>query len=290
MKAEAPRLRQDHAGAPDDVRAGHARASGAVFHGAGRAAPRRCCATSSNSDFFDSAKVNACIRFVTCLGNRDGRPLEGAGSHGGRGRAARPGLVFVDSFRSVVLSQDGGRRSRPAGNSSARWAMLMTSCRPPRSSAASTSARTTEPGLTVADASFGCAERGAQLRRAQMEIHEDARAGDGWRGCNTFASARRTQCSAAKLTDPQEGPCSAPSIPAEHGRARPGRDDGGGLRRLLVARGRPRRAHGKSVMASAFLVEGARNGETGVIAAFEQRSNRSRGPVLPTHCQRPRRP
>jgi circadian clock protein KaiC len=37
---------------------------------------------------------------------------------------------------------------------------------------------------------------------------------------------------------------------------------------------------GKSILASAFLAEGARNGETGVIAAFEQRANRSRGPVL----------
>ena len=34
---------------------------------------------------------------------------------------------------------------------------------------------------------------------------------------------------------------------------------------------------GKSILASAFLVEGGRRGETGVIAAFEQRPNRSRG-------------
>jgi circadian clock protein KaiC len=33
-------------------------------------------------------------------------------------------------------------------------------------------------------------------------------------------------------------------------------------------------------MASAFLVEGARTGETGVIAAFEQRPNRSRGRAI----------
>lgn len=34
---------------------------------------------------------------------------------------------------------------------------------------------------------------------------------------------------------------------------------------------------GKSILAGAFLVEGGRRGETGVIAAFEQRPNRSRG-------------
>ena len=37
---------------------------------------------------------------------------------------------------------------------------------------------------------------------------------------------------------------------------------------------------GKSILAGAFLVEGARNGETGVIAAFEQRANHSRGPAI----------
>lgn len=37
---------------------------------------------------------------------------------------------------------------------------------------------------------------------------------------------------------------------------------------------------GKSILASAFLAEGARQGETGVLAAFEQHPNRSRNPVL----------
>jgi circadian clock protein KaiC len=55
---------------------------------------------------------------------------------------------------------------------------------------------------------------------------------------------------------------------------------GGGLPRgysLLVA---GPSGSGKSILASAFLVEGARAGETGVIAAFEQRSNSARGRAL----------
>jgi len=55
---------------------------------------------------------------------------------------------------------------------------------------------------------------------------------------------------------------------------------GGGLPRgysLLVA---GPSGSGKSILASAFLAEGARAGETGVIAAFEQRPKRSRGLVL----------
>ncbi|MEO5672538.1 MAG: ATPase domain-containing protein, partial [Ramlibacter sp.] len=62
----------------------------------------------------------------------------------------------------------------------------------------------------------------------------------------------------------------------------PGLDEmmGGGLPRgysLLVAG--PTGA-GKSIMASSFLAEGARTGETGVIAAFERRPDRWRGPVM----------
>jgi circadian clock protein KaiC len=55
---------------------------------------------------------------------------------------------------------------------------------------------------------------------------------------------------------------------------------GGGLPRgysLLVA---GPSGSGKSILAASFLAEGARRGETGVIAAFEQRPSRSRSGVL----------
>jgi circadian clock protein KaiC len=55
---------------------------------------------------------------------------------------------------------------------------------------------------------------------------------------------------------------------------------GGGLPRgysLLVA---GPSGSGKSILASAFLAEGARNGDTGVIAAFEQRPTESRGTAI----------
>jgi len=55
---------------------------------------------------------------------------------------------------------------------------------------------------------------------------------------------------------------------------------GGGLPRgysLLVA---GPSGSGKSILASSFLAEGARCGETGVMAAFEQHPNRARNPVL----------
>jgi circadian clock protein KaiC len=62
----------------------------------------------------------------------------------------------------------------------------------------------------------------------------------------------------------------------------PGLDEmlGGGLPRgysMLVA---GPSGSGKSILAAAFLAEGARGGETGVLAAFEQRTPRSRGHVI----------
>jgi len=62
----------------------------------------------------------------------------------------------------------------------------------------------------------------------------------------------------------------------------PGLDEmmGGGLPSgysLLVA---GPSGSGKSILAGAFLCEGARRGETGIIAAFEQRPNRSRGRAI----------
>ena len=62
----------------------------------------------------------------------------------------------------------------------------------------------------------------------------------------------------------------------------PGLDEmlGGGLPRgysLLVA---GPSGSGKSILAASFLAEGARHGEAGVIAAFEQRPNRERNRVL----------
>jgi circadian clock protein KaiC len=61
---------------------------------------------------------------------------------------------------------------------------------------------------------------------------------------------------------------------------------GGGLPRgysLLVA---GPSGSGKSILASTFLAEGARNGETGVIAVFEQRPNHSQNSVLTDLIQR----
>jgi circadian clock protein KaiC len=83
----------------------------------------------------------------------------------------------------------------------------------------------------------------------------------------------------------QAAPTETPKAPQTDVRLRMGVPEldqmmGGGLPRgysLLVA---GPSGSGKSILASAFLLEGARGGETGVIAAFEQRSTLARGRAL----------
>lgn len=235
-------------------------------------------------EFFDSAKVNACIRFInlseeTVTGDLSkvlARMVAEVEKHG-------PGLVFVDSFRSVVLAQDGGSFIG-LQEFVQQLGMLMTSWQ------ATTfligeyfSENDPNPVFTVADGLVWLrqsVDRNSVVRK--MEVMK-------MRGQPTLAGLHTFRISAGglrvfpppKLTDPQKGP-SVPPLDFRLSMGVPGLNEmmGGGLPRgysLLVAG--PTGA-GKSVMASAFLVEGARVGETGVIAAFEQRSNRSRGPVL----------
>jgi circadian clock protein KaiC len=84
---------------------------------------------------------------------------------------------------------------------------------------------------------------------------------------------------APPMNVPGELPSPAPGALQRLSLGVPGLDEmmGGGLPRgysLLVA---GPSGSGKSILAGSFLVEGARQGETGVIAAFEQRPTHSRG-------------
>ena len=79
-------------------------------------------------EFFDSDKINACVRFVnlseeTASGDLEkvlARIVAEVEQHG-------PGLVFVDSFRSVVLAQDSGKSFIGLQEFVQQLGMLMTS-------------------------------------------------------------------------------------------------------------------------------------------------------------------
>jgi circadian clock protein KaiC len=235
-------------------------------------------------EFFDSDKVNACIRFVnlseeTASGDLQkvlARMVAEVEQYG-------PGLVFVDSFRSVVLAQDSGKSFIGLQEFVQQLGMLMTSWQ------ATTfligeyfTDNDPNPVFTVADGLIWLrqsVERNSVVRK--MEIMK-------MRGQATVPGLHTFRISAGglhvfappKLADLQDS-----AVPLTDSRLLMGVPEldemmGGGLPRgysLLVAG--PTGA-GKSILASAFLIEGARAGETGVIAAFEQRPNRSRGRIM----------
>ncbi|MRD48566.1 ATPase domain-containing protein [Caenimonas koreensis] len=236
-------------------------------------------------DFFDNAKVNACVRFVnladeTATGDLStvlARILAEVQAHS-------PRLVFVDSFRSVVLAADHKKSFMSLQEFVQQLGMLMTSWQ------ATTfligeyfTDNDPNPIFTVADGLIWLrqsVQRNSVVRK--MEVVK-------MRGQPTLAGLHTFRMSEAGIhvyPPPQFSDVSHSISTAAHGErvgmGVPGLDDmmGGGLPRgysLLVAG--PTGA-GKTIMASSFLVQGARRGETGVIAAFEQRAGKSGGTEL----------
>ena len=236
--------------------------------------------------FFDSEKINHSIRYINlneeiASGDLDkvlGRMVAEVEAHG-------PGLVFVDSFRSVgLVSQEAGNSFISLQQFIQQLGILMTSWQATSFLIGEYfSESDPNPVFTVADGLIWLrqsVQRNSMVRK--MEVMK-MRGQPTLPGLHTFrlSSAGIHVFSPPPLTTPLE------TVAAPHPGARlcmgvPGLDEmlGGGLPRgysLLVA---GPSGSGKSIMASAFLAEGARNGETGVIAAFEQRPNRSRGQVM----------
>lgn len=236
-------------------------------------------------DYFDAAKVNACVHFVNLSDETvSGDLVKVLARIVAEVTSRRPAMVFVDSFRSVVLAADGGKSFITLQDFVQQLGMLMTSWQ------ATTfligeyfTDNDPSPVFTVADGLIWLHQsvvRNSIVRK--MEIMK-------MRGQATLAGLHTFRIGAAgmrvfpppQLAEPRKDG----AVDADPGRLAmgvPGLDEmmGGGLPRgysLLVAG--PTGA-GKSVLATAFLVEGARHGEAGVIAAFEQRPDRARGPEL----------
>jgi circadian clock protein KaiC len=237
-------------------------------------------------EFFDSERVNVSVRFVNLAdemvsGDLDrvlGRIVAEVAAHA-------PALVFVDSFRSVMLANQGeGKLPMGLQQFIQQLGMLMTSWQ------ATTfligeylTAIDPNPVFTVADGLIWLRQSldsNSVVRK--MEIMK-------MRGQRTLPGLHSFRISSAGIHVFAPVPLAAPTGTAKAARteqrlqmgiAQLDRMMGGGLPRgysLLVA---GPSGSGKSILASAFLVEGARSGETGVIAAFEQRSRTARGRAL----------
>jgi circadian clock protein KaiC len=237
-------------------------------------------------EFFDSEQVNASVRFVnladdTASGDLDrvlARMVAEVEAH-------EPAVVFVDSFRSVMLAGQGeGRSFMGLQQFVQQLGMLMTSWQ------ATTfligeylSEIDPNPVFTVAD--------GLIWMRQSLQSNSVVRKMEimKMRGQRTLPGLHTFRISSAGIhvfaPAPLGAPTDAPKVPGTDARLQMGvpqldRMMGGGLPRgysLLVA---GPSGSGKSILASSFLIEGARAGETGVIAVFEQRSSVARGRVL----------
>ena len=237
-------------------------------------------------EFFDSEQVNASVRFInladdTASGDLDkvlGRIVAEVEAHG-------PAVVFVDSFRSVMLaSQSEGKSFMGLQQFIQRLGMLMTSWQ------ATTflvgeyqSDSDPHPIFTVAD---GLLSLGQSVHRNSMvrQMQVLKMRGQATRpGMQTFriSSAGIEVFPAALVRDDNGDTHDAAGSRRTKARVAmgvPGLDDmlGGGLPSgysMLVA---GPSGSGKTILATAFLAEGVRRGEPGVIVAFEQTPSQSR--------------
>jgi circadian clock protein KaiC len=241
-------------------------------------------------DFFDSEALNQRVRFVNLSeeassGDLDlvlRRIVDEVATHS-------PALVFVDSFRSVILAGEGGGSApNRLQHFVQQLGMLMTSWQ------ATTfllgeyfSENDANPVFTVADGLIWLrqsVQRNSMVRK--MEILK-MRGQPTLPGLHTFriGHAGIEVFAPASAVMPAQAASDRDTTPGLGARALlgvPGLDEmlGGGLPRgysLLVA---GPSGSGKSVLAASFLAEGARHGEAGVLVAFEQRPNRVRNRVL----------
>jgi len=237
-------------------------------------------------EFFDSDAVGRSIRFVSLAEEAASGNLDAVLSRiVAEVQSSAPGIVVVDSFRSVVLSSgEEARGFLGLQQFVQNLGMTMASWQATTFLLGEYSVEQEQnPVFTVADGLIWLSQsvhRNSIVRKMQIVKMRGQATQPGLHtfritqaGLHVFAPAK-----VAGAPVPPKDAASSPRL----GMGTPGLDDmmGGGLPRgfsLLVA---GPSGSGKSIMAASFLAEGARVGETGVIAAFEQRPNRSRGRVM----------
>jgi len=238
-------------------------------------------------EFFDTEAINRSVRFINLsddavTGDLDRvlkRILDEVTQH-------NPALVFVDSFRSVVLASENDRRPHNRLQQFLQQlGMLMTSWQATTFLIGEYFSETdANPVFTVSDGLIWLrqsVQRNSMVRK--MEIMK-MRGQPTLPGLHTFrigAAGLEVFAPASMVAPTAADAASALAAPRVQ-MGVPGLDDmlGGGLPSgysLLVA---GPSGSGKSILAAAFLAEGARNGETGVIAAFEQHPSQSRSRMV----------
>jgi circadian clock protein KaiC len=234
-------------------------------------------------DFFDFERINGCIHFVNLGDDAVAGDLDKVlGRIEAEVHARAPGFVFVDSFRSVAMK---GTTDGSLQRFMQKLGVLMTSWEATTFLIGEYAADTfTNPVFTVADGLIWLhqsVQRNSMVRK--IEIMK-MRGQPTLAGMHTFrigpAGIEVIPPASALVTTTPAVALRPPNARASLGNAALDAMLGGGLPcgySLLVA---GPSGSGKSILAASFLQEGARNGEAGVIAVFEQRANCSHNPVL----------
>jgi circadian clock protein KaiC len=233
--------------------------------------------------FFDPAAINRSVRFINLCEEAMAGDLDHVLARIAQEVAAHePSLVFVDSFRSVVLATDaGGHAHNQLQRFMQQLGMLMTSWQATTFLIGEYFTDTdANPVFTVADGLIWMrqsVQRNAMVRK--MEIMK-MRGQPSLPGLHSF----RISGNGLQIFVPAQA---APSLSGDVAGSRAsmgvsGLDEmmDGGLPRgysLLLA---GPSGSGKSILAAAFLNAGLLNGETGVIAAFERRPHRMHNQIL----------
>jgi circadian clock protein KaiC len=237
-------------------------------------------------DFFDLDKLNRSIRFINLAEDAASGDLNKVLDRViAEVETRQPGLVFIDSFRSVVLA------SQSKGDSFISLQQFIQSLGVVMTSWQATTFLIGEyftdndpnPIFTVADGLIWLrqsVQRNSMVRK--MEVMK-MRGQPTVPGLHTFriGTSGLQVFLPPQLANPKQvAPVINPDVRLQVGVPALDVMMGGGLPRgysLLVA---GPSGSGKSILAGAFLAEGARQGENGVIAAFEQRPNKARGTLV----------
>jgi circadian clock protein KaiC len=238
--------------------------------------------------FFDAEAVNRSVYFINLAEDTIAGDLSQVLSRiAAEVQARAPALVFVDSFRSVALAgRTEGDPQHGLQQFVQQLGILMTTWQ------ATTfligeffSDDDANPVFTVADGLIWLrqsVQRNSMVRKLEIRKMRGQPTLPGLHtfriampGIQVFAPAHAASQAQAKVES-----ASQPAARLLTGVPQLDQMLGGGLPdgySLLVA---GPSGSGKSILASGFLAEGVRCGETGVIAVFEQRPNRTRSRVL----------
>ena len=242
--------------------------------------------------FFDAAAINGTIRFINLSDEAIGGDLDLVLRRiVEEVKAAGPAFVFVDSFRSVIMAGTAeGAQINQLQSFVQQLGVQMTSWQATTFLIGEYFSETEDnPVFTVADGIFWLRQslqRNSMVRKLEIVKMRGQATLPGLHtfritdaGVTVFAPAERAVTAEPRDIAPSRLQMGVEGLDAMLGGGLPS-----GFSLLIAGPS----GSGKSILASSFLAEGARRGEHGVIATFEQNPTRMRNPLLSDLLESPK--